>query len=89
LRAVLGHEIDTVLLDLTLPHLDGAEVPGEIRRESSTLPVVVMSGYNEQDVTDNSPGSTPIDSFRSPSIHKSVSTGFVNWQRDNSCSFDS
>jgi len=40
-----------VLLDLTMPQLDGAQVFAEIRRLNPTVPVVLMSGYNEKDAT--------------------------------------
>ncbi|HLP06887.1 MAG TPA: response regulator [Opitutaceae bacterium] len=38
-----------VLLDLTMPELDGAETFREIHRMRPELPVVLMSGYSEQD----------------------------------------
>ena len=38
-----------VLLDLTMPELDGAETFREIHRLRPTLPVVLMSGYSEHD----------------------------------------
>jgi len=38
-----------VLLDLTMPELDGAETFREIHRLNPELPVVLMSGYSEQD----------------------------------------
>ena len=38
-----------VLLDLTMPELDGAETFREIHRMRPDLPVVLMSGYSEQD----------------------------------------
>lgn len=44
-------EIDLVLLDLTMPRLDGVEVLQELRRLRSDIPVIVMSGYAEQDVS--------------------------------------
>jgi PAS domain S-box-containing protein len=40
-----------VLLDLTMPKLDGAQVFGEIRRIDPAIPVVLMSGYSEQEAT--------------------------------------
>ena len=40
-----------VLLDLTMPKLDGAQVFGEIRRINPAIPVVLMSGYSEQEAT--------------------------------------
>ena len=39
----------TVLLDLTMPELDGAETFREINRIRPELPVILMSGYSEQD----------------------------------------
>ncbi len=44
-------EIDCVLLDLTMPHMDGEETFREMRRIHSGVRVVLSSGYNEQDVT--------------------------------------
>ena len=38
-----------ILLDLTMPRLDGAEVYAEIRRINEQIPVVLMSGYSEQE----------------------------------------
>ena len=39
-----------VLLDLLMPKLDGAETLEQLRRLEPGLPVLVMSGYSEQDV---------------------------------------
>ncbi len=41
--------IDAVLLDLTMPRLGGEEVLRDIRRERADLPVILSSGYDEQD----------------------------------------
>jgi len=43
-------ELVVVLLDLTMPHMDGLEVLGELRRDHPAVPVLVMSGYSEQEV---------------------------------------
>ncbi len=46
-----GDEIVGVLLDLTMPHLDGEQTFREIRRIRPDIPVVLSSGYNMQDAT--------------------------------------
>ncbi len=42
-----GDGLGAVVLDLTLPGMDGLEVLGLLRRRWPHLPVVLMSGYNE------------------------------------------
>jgi len=43
--------LGAVLLDMTMPHLNGEEAFGEMRRINPGVPVVLASGYNEQDAT--------------------------------------
>jgi PAS domain S-box-containing protein len=40
---------NVVLLDLTMPKMDGAETFVELRRLQADIPIILMSGYNEQD----------------------------------------
>jgi len=44
-------EIVCILLDLTMPHLDGEQAFGELRRIRPDVRVILCSGYNEQDAT--------------------------------------
>lgn len=46
-----GREIAAVLLDMTMPHLDGPETVRELRRLQPELRVVFTSGYSEQEVS--------------------------------------
>jgi len=46
-----GDQIACVLLDLTMPFMDGQECFREIRRIRQDVPVILSSGYNEQDAT--------------------------------------
>ena len=43
------HEIDCVVLDLAMPHMDGQETFRELRRVRRDVRVLLSSGYNEQD----------------------------------------
>lgn len=45
------NNIDVVLLDLTMPKLSGEEVFRELKKIKSDISVILMSGYNEQDVS--------------------------------------
>ncbi|MBL8793222.1 MAG: PAS domain S-box protein [Planctomycetia bacterium] len=43
-------EIAAVILDLTMPHMSGDEVVSELRALKPETPIVLMSGYHEQEV---------------------------------------
>jgi len=40
-------KVDAVILDLTMPYIDGREVFSEMRQIKSNLPIILSSGYNE------------------------------------------
>lgn len=46
-----AHEFSLVILDLTLPDLSGEEVLNRMRRVRADIPVILISGYNEQVLT--------------------------------------
>lgn len=46
------NEIDIVLLDLTMPGMDGHETFRELRRLNDGIPVVIMSGHSEKNLND-------------------------------------
>ena len=46
-----ANEIVCVLLDLTMPHMDGEEAFREMRRLHPGVTVILCSGYNEHDAT--------------------------------------
>jgi CheY-like chemotaxis protein len=49
LFAAHADEICLVLLDLTMPHFDGAETFRELQRVRAAVPVILSSGYTAQD----------------------------------------
>jgi two-component system cell cycle sensor histidine kinase/response regulator CckA len=53
----LGAEIRLVLLDLMMPRLDGAEALAQLHSLRPEIPVIVMSGLCESDVTDRLTGA--------------------------------
>ncbi|MBC7961403.1 MAG: response regulator, partial [Steroidobacteraceae bacterium] len=44
-------DINFVILDLTMPHMDGEQTFRELRRLKPDVRVIISSGYNEQEVT--------------------------------------
>lgn len=53
LEKVNSEEIDFVFLDFLLPGTDGVEVYKGIKAIKPNLPVVIMTGYVEKEVTQN------------------------------------
>jgi PAS domain S-box-containing protein len=45
-----GDEISAVLLDLTMPHLDGEQTYTELRQVRPDVRVIISSGYNREDI---------------------------------------
>jgi len=45
-----GKEIDLVLMDLTMPHMNGGEAFGELRQINPRVRVILSSGYSRDDV---------------------------------------
>ncbi len=52
-----GDEIVAVLLDLTMPHMDGEETFRELRRINPNINVILSSGFDEQETTSRFAGS--------------------------------
>jgi PAS domain S-box-containing protein len=60
---------DIVLLDLTMPKMDGAKTFVAIKRVSPQIPIILMSGYNEQDAVSKL-GSSEMAGFVQKPIHR-------------------
>jgi CheY-like chemotaxis protein len=49
-------EIDCVILDLTMPDLDGEQTFAAIQSINENIPVILSSGYSEQEIVDRFTG---------------------------------
>ncbi len=59
-------DIACVILDLTMPHMDGEEAFHELRKIRNDVPVIMSSGYNEQEITHRFTGKGPDGFMQKP-----------------------
>jgi CheY-like chemotaxis protein len=59
-------DIRLVILDLTMPRMSGEEVFKKIRRIGSEVPVILMSGYNEQELSSRLAGKGLAEFMQKP-----------------------
>ncbi len=56
LFAAAEADISVMILDLTMPHLSGNDMLAELRRQGTTVPVVLTSGYSSESLAAPGPG---------------------------------
>lgn len=54
-----GEKLRMVLMDLSMPGMNGVEAFGKMHHLNAEIPVVLLSGSVEQDATDLFPGEAP------------------------------
>jgi len=67
--ALRQSEIALVLRDLTMPIMDGREAFQRIREISPTVPIILSSGYNEQDAVGDLTGANLTGFLPKPYLH--------------------
>lgn len=60
------NSISAVILDLTMPHVSGAEAFRELRQIRSDLPILITSGYAEEDIVGQFKDSGPVSFIQKP-----------------------
>ncbi len=59
-------EIRCIILDLTMPHMDGAQAFSELRRIRKDTPIILSSGYDEQEVMEGFAGKNVAGFIQKP-----------------------
>jgi len=61
-----AHSITAVILDMTMPRMNGAEAYQHLRKLRPDLPVIISSGYNEENTRVNFSDRTYLDFVHKP-----------------------
>jgi len=61
-----ANELVLAILDLTMPQLSGSEAALEIRAVNPTLPLLLTSGYSEEEVGSQLPDVEPAEFIQKP-----------------------
>jgi two-component system cell cycle sensor histidine kinase/response regulator CckA len=61
-----GEALNLVLLDLTMPNMDGSQMLGALRAWRAQVPVILMSGFSRQDAVTRCRDQTPDGYLQKP-----------------------
>jgi len=61
-----GSGIAAVVMDLSMPGMDGRELAGALRRFAPDMPILVMSGYSDDEVAERLSGLGVVDFVHKP-----------------------
>ncbi len=73
-----GRAIACVILDLNMPFLDGYEVMREMKSRRADIPIILASGFHEQDVLQKCIGEKPCGFLQKPVQIKELATALKN-----------
>ena len=61
-----------VIMDLSMPDMDGAEMLAQIREQWEKIPVLILGGYPEGDLMDRAPKSAPFTVLAKPAAPEQI-----------------
>lgn len=67
-----SNEIDLVLMDLTMPNMDGVAAMHELRRIKPEIKIILSSGFNEQELDERVGNQNPSGFIRKPYSMKNL-----------------
>jgi CheY-like chemotaxis protein len=59
-------EVAAIVLDLTMPVMNGEEAAAELHRMRAEVPIILSSGFSEQDVAGRFPGKSLAGFLKKP-----------------------
>lgn len=81
-----GEGIDLVILDMTMPRLDGLETMAVLQERDPSLSIILSSGYTEKEIRSRCAGGEPAAFLQKPydlQTLRAVLTRFLQvWERD-------
>jgi PAS domain S-box-containing protein len=67
-----GNQFDVVLLDLTMPKMDGIQTFHELKAINPELPIIISSGYTEEDSLTRFPETPPEGFIQKPYVSEAL-----------------
>jgi CheY-like chemotaxis protein len=79
-----AHEIDLVIADMVMPHAGGADVAEAAARIAPAMPVILMSGYSEEEILEHARGINPRITFVGKPYSASQMLRTIDWALEGS-----
>jgi len=87
IHAARAEEIDLVILDMTMPRLDGLETMAVLHERDPELSVILSSGYTEKEIRERCGGCEPVGFLQKPydlqTLRETLMRFLRVWERDS------